>query len=125
MQDKRRCKSKFTGILHRKTGHLCKNIGANEIFHKFIEMFQNVNIHANLKKIEVKTKKEHKKLPSKELRSLINEKHRVFNEWKEDPNQELFNSYKVLRNKVNRKFRKTSADYTKQFFENLPTSKEQ
>ena len=57
--------------------------------------------------------------------SLINEKHRVFNEWKKDPNQELFNSYKVLRNNVNRKLRKTSNDYTKQFFENLPTSKEQ
>ena len=34
------------------------NIGANEIFHKFIEIFQYVlNIHAPLKKIEVKTKK--------------------------------------------------------------------
>ena len=44
---------------------------------------------------------------------------------KKDPNQELFNSYKVLRNNVNRKLRKASDDYTKQFFENLPTSKEQ
>ena len=52
-------------------------------------------------------------------------KHRVFNEWKKDPNQELFNSYKVLRNNVNRKLRKASDDYTKQIFENLPTSKEQ
>ena len=70
-----------------------KNVGANGIFHKFIEMFQNVlNIHARLKKIEVKTKKEHKKYLSKELRSLINENHRVFNEWKKDPNPELFNS---------------------------------
>ena len=73
----------------------------------------------------MKTKKEHKKWLSKELRSLINEKHRVFNEWKKDPNQELFNSYKVLRNNVNRKLRKASNYYTKQIFENLPTSKEQ
>ena len=73
----------------------------------------------------METKKEHKKWLSKELRSLINEKHRVFNEWKKDPNQELFNSYKVHRKNVNRILRKASDDYTKQFFENLPTSKEQ
>ena len=103
-----------------------KIIGANDIFHKFIEIFQIVlNSHAPLKNIEVKSKKENKKWLTKELRSLINEKHRVFNEWKTDPNQELFNSYKVLRNNVNRKFHKASDDYTKQFFENLPTSKEQ
>ena len=78
-----------------------------------------------MKNIEVKTKKENKKWLSKELRSLINEKHRVFNEWKKDPNQELFNSYNVLRNNVNRKLRKASDDYTKHFFDNLPTSKEQ
>ena len=95
-----------------------KIIGANGIFHKFAEIFQNVlNGHANLKKIEMKTKKEHKNWLSKELRSLINEKHRVFNEWKKDTNQELSNSYKVLRNNVNRKLRKASDDYTKQFFE--------
>ena len=103
-----------------------KIIGANDIFHKLIEIFQNVlNSHAPLKYIEVKTKKENKKWLSKELRSLINEKHRVFNEWKKDPNQELFNSYKVLRTNVNRKLRKASDDYTKQFFEILPTSIEQ
>ena len=109
-------------ILHCKTGHKC----ANGIFHKFIEIFQNVlNIQAPLKKLEVKTKKEHKKWLSKELRSLINEKHLVFNEWKKDPNQELSSKYKELRKNVNRKIRKASVDYTKQFFENLPTSKEQ
>ena len=83
-----------------------KIIGANEFVHKFIETFQNVlNSHAPLKNIEVETKKEHKKWLSKEPRSLINEEHRVFNEWIKDPNQELFNSYKVLRNNVNRKLR--------------------
>ena len=77
-----------------------KNTGANGIFHKFIEIFQNVlNIQAPLKKLEVKAKKEHKKWLSKELRSLINEKHLVFNEWKKDPNQELSSKYKELRKK--------------------------
>ena len=43
-----------------------KNIGANGIFHKFIEILQNVlNNHAPLKNIEVKTKKEHKRWLSK------------------------------------------------------------
>ena len=128
MRDKKRyTRSKFNRDIALQDWSLTyKIIGANEIFHKFIEIFQNVlNSHAPLKNIEVKTKKEHKKWLSKELRSLINEKHRVFNEWKKDPNQELFKSYKVLRNNVNRKLRKTSDDYTKQFFENLPTSKEQ
>ena len=73
----------------------------------------------------MKTKKEQKKWLSKELLNLINQKHHVFNEWKKDPNQELFNSYKVLRNNVNKNLCKASDDYTKQFFENLPTSKEQ
>ena len=49
----------------------------------------------------------------------------MFTEWKKDHNQELFNSYKVLRNNANRKIFKASDDYTKQSFENLPTSKEQ
>ena len=44
---------------------------------------------------------------------------------KKDPNQELFNSYKLLRNNFVRKIRKKFDIYTKQFFENLPTSKEQ
>ena len=70
-------------------------------------------------------KKEDKKWLSQELLSLINDKHRVFNEWIKDPNQELFNSYKVLRNNVSKKLRQASDDYTKQFFENHPTSEEQ
>ena len=121
MRDKKRyTRSKFNrDIALQDWSLMYKIIGANEIF-------QNVlNSHAPLKNIEVKTKKEHTKWLSKELRILIIEKHRVFNEWKKDPNQELFNSYKVLRNSVNRKLRKASDDYTKQFFENLPTSKEQ
>ena len=128
MRDKKRnTRSKFNrDIAFQDWSLMYKIIGANSIFYKFIEIFQNVlNSHAPLKNIEVKTKKEHKKWLSKELRSLINEKHRVFNEWKKDPNQEFFKSYKVLRNNVNRKFRKASDDYTKQFFENLPIAKGQ
>ena len=95
MRDKRRyTRSKFNrDIALQDWSLMYKNIGANEMVHNFIEIFQNVlNIHAHLRKLEVKTKKEHKKWLSKELRSLINEKHCVFNEWKKGPYQELFNS---------------------------------
>ena len=43
-----------------------KIIGAKDIFHKFIEIFQNVsNSHAPLKNIEVKTKKGEQKMAIK------------------------------------------------------------
>ena len=80
MRDKERyTRSKFNHDIALQDWSLMnKIIRANEIFHKFIEVFQNVlNIHAFLKNIEVKTKKEHKKWLSNELRSLINENHRV------------------------------------------------
>ena len=48
-------------------------------------------ISRRLKKYRIE--KNHKNWLTKELRSLINEKRRVFNEWKTDPNQELFKSY--------------------------------
>ena len=61
----------------------------------------------------MKTTKNHKNWLSKELHSLINEKPRVFNEWKNYPNQELFKSYKELRNNVYRTLPNTPDDYTK------------
>ena len=105
-----------------------KNIGANRISHTFIKIFQNVlKIRAPLKKIvkKVKTKKERNKWLSKNcvfslMKSILYSMNR-----KKDPNQELFNSYKVIRNNVNKRLRKSSDDYTKHFFENLPTSEEQ
>ena len=60
MQDKKRyTRSKFNrDIALQDRSLMYKIIGANEIFHKFIEIFQNVsNSHAPLKNIEVKTKK--------------------------------------------------------------------
>ena len=62
---------------------------------------------------------------TKELRGLINEKHRLFNAWKKNPKSEIYNIYKSLRNSVNRKLKKAADDYTKNFFQQLPTSREQ
>ena len=59
MRDKKRyIRSKFNrDIALHDWSLMYKIIGANDIFHKFIEIFQNVlNSHAPLKNIEVKTK---------------------------------------------------------------------
>ena len=60
MRDKKRyTRSNFNrDIALQDWSLMYKIIGANEIFHKFIEIFQNVlNSHAPLKNIEVKTKR--------------------------------------------------------------------
>ena len=126
MQDKKRyTRSKFNREIALQDWSLMyKIIGANQIFHKFIEIFQNVlNSHAPLKKYRSENKKGAQKWLSKELLTLFNEKHRVFNEWKKDPNQELVNSYKVLRNNVNIKLRKASDDHKKTIFRESPNFK--
>ena len=98
----------------------------NEMFLKFIEMFENIlRCHAPLKLVESSTKKQQKQWLTKELRGLINEKHRLFNAWKKNPKSEVYNIYKSLRNSVNRKLKKAADDYTKNFFQQLPTSREQ
>ena len=98
----------------------------NEMFLKFIKIFENIlSCHAPLKLVESSTKKQRKQWLTKELRGLINEKHRLFNAWKKNPKSEIYNIYKSLRNSVNRKLRKAADDYTKNFFQQLPTSREQ
>ena len=62
---------------------------------------------------------------TKELLGLINGKHRLFNAWKKNPKREIYNIYNSLRNSVNRKLKKAAYDYTKNFFQQLPTSREQ
>ena len=64
-----------------------------------------------------------KKWLSKELHSLVNEKHRNFSEGKKYFNQQLLDSYKVLRKNENRILSNAFDDYTKQFFENLQIQK--
>ena len=98
----------------------------NEMFSKFIEIIENIlSCHAPLKLVESSTKKQQKQWLTKELRGLINEKHRLFNAWKKNPRSEIYNIYKSLRNSVNRKLKRAADDYTKNFFQPLPTSREQ
>ena len=56
---------------------------------------------------------------------VSNEKHRLFIAWKKNPKPEIYNIYKSLRNLVKRKVKKAADDYTKYFFQQLPTSREQ
>ena len=96
------------------------------MFLKFIEIFENIlSCHAPLKLVECSTKKQQKQWLTKELRGLINEKHRLFNAWNKNPKSEIYNIYKSLRNSVNRKLKKAANDYTKIFFQQLPISREQ
>ena len=70
----------------------------NEMFLKFIEIFENIlSCHAPLKLVESSTKKQQKQWLTKELRGLINDKHRLFNAWKKNPKSEIYNIYKSLR----------------------------
>ena len=96
------------------------------MFLKFIEIFENIlSCHAPLKLVESSTKKQQKQWLTKELRGLIKEKYRLFNAWKKNPKSEIYNIYKSLRNSVNKKLKKAAGDYTKNFFQQLPTSREQ
>ena len=87
----------------------------NEMFLKFMksDIFENIlSCHAPLKLVESSTKKQQKHWLTKELRGLINEKHRLYNAWKKNPKPEIYNIYKSLRNSVNGKLKKDAEDYT-------------
>ena len=84
-----------------------------------------LSCHAPLKLVESSTKKQQKQWLTKELRGLIIEKHRLFYTWKKNPIPEIYNIYKSLRNSVNRQLTKAADDYTKNFFQQVPSSREQ
>ena len=90
MRDKRRyIKRKFKRDIDLQDWSLMyRNIGANGIFHKFFEIFQNVlNSHAQSEKRKGTQKWLSIQLLSvvsieMAVSSLLNEKHRVFIDWK-------------------------------------------
>ena len=66
-------------------------------------MFENIlNIVAPIKIGEPTSKSTKKKWLSREILNLINEKHRLFNIWKEKRDVDTYNSYKRIRNHTNR-----------------------
>ena len=77
------------------------------MFLKFIDIFENIlSFHAPVKLVESSTKTQQKQWLTKELRGLINEKHRLLNAWKKNPKPEISKIYKTLRYSVNRKLKK-------------------
>ena len=96
------------------------------MFLKFIEIFENIlSCHAPLKLVESSTKKQQKQWLTKELRGLINEKHRLFNAWKKTQNQRFITFKNLYAIQWIENWKKAADDYTKNFFQQLPTSREQ
>ena len=55
---------------------------------------------------------------------LINEKHRLFNIWKEKRDVDTYDSYKRIRNHTKRLLRRASHNYSHKLFESLPDLKQ-
>ena len=64
-------------------------------------------------------------MADKELREEIAKKHRLFNIWKNNPSEQAYTIFKYQRNLVNRRLKTAQNKFCKQFFKELPTSKEQ
>ena len=62
---------------------------------------------------------------TQELKHLIAQKHFLFNKWKKNPDSQTYQEFKRLRNLVNRRLREAHNNFCINFFQNLPTSKEQ
>ena len=99
---------------------------ANSSFEKFSNMFENIlNNVAPIKIGEPSSKSTNKKWLSREILNLINEKHRLFNIWKEKRDVDTYSSYKRIRNHTNRLLRRASHNYSQKLFESLPDLKQQ
>ena len=57
--------------------------------------------------------------------NLINEKHRLFNIWKQKRDVDAYNSYRRIRNHTNRLLRRASHTFSQKLFESLPDLKQQ
>ena len=57
--------------------------------------------------------------------NLINERHRLFNFWKEKADVDTYNSYIRIRNHTKRLLRRASNNYSQKLFESQPDSKQQ
>ena len=62
---------------------------------------------------------------TQEFKHLIAQKHFLFNKWKKIPDSETYKEFKGLRNLVNRRIREAHNNFCINFFQKLPTSKEQ
>ena len=98
---------------------------ANCMFQIFSEKLENIlNELAPIKIFDQREKTKKKKWVSSDILRLINEKHRLFNLWKEKKDLSIFTSYKIIRNSVNRQLKKSANDYSKNIFENITESKQ-
>ena len=61
---------------------------------------------------------------TKEIKHLVSEKHRYFNEYKLTQSAETFASFKKYRNLVNRKLKEAQNQFSEDFFKKIETTKE-
>ena len=61
---------------------------------------------------------------TKEIKHLVSEKHRYFNEYKLTQSAESFASFKKYRNLVNRKLKEAKNQFSEDFFKKIETTKE-
>ena len=62
---------------------------------------------------------------TKELREEITKKHTLFIIWKKNPSEQAHTIFKYQRNLVNRRLETAQNEFCKQFFKELPISKQQ
>ena len=93
----------------------------------FINVFSTpLELHAPLtKKLSTRKKIAEKPWLTKELREEITKKHGLFNIRKKNPSEQAHTVFKHQRNLVNRRLKTAQKEFCKQFFKELPTSKEQ
>ena len=104
----------------------CEN--GNDMFDSFLNFFEKiVEKHAPIQSVKKsgETYKNSKPWLTQELKHLIAQKHFLFNKWKKNPDIETYKEFKPLRNLVNRRLREAHNNFCINFFQNLPTSKEQ
>ena len=112
-------------IANAKWNQIYMQQNANCMFQIFLEKLENIlNELAPIKIFDQREKTKKKKWVSSDILRLINEKHRLFNLWKEKKDLSIFTSYKIIRNSVNRQLKKSANEYSKNIFENITDSKQ-
>ena len=99
----------------------------NSMYNVFINVYSTtLDLRAPLKKsFQPERKIAEKPWLTKELREEITKKHRFFINWKKNPSKQAHTIFKYKRDLVNRRLKTAQNEFCKQFFKELPTSKEQ
>ena len=104
----------------------CDN--GNDMFDSFINICEKIDEnHAPIQSVKKGGEIYQNSKPwlTQELKHLIAQRQFLFNKWKKIPDSETYREFKRLRNLVNRRLREAHNNFCINFFQKLPTSKEQ